>query len=187
MGQIVQVQSGQSQIVLGKVLKGSLDKFVVSDDQFDRLSTDAFTAALTDLGPSILSSAPVSLSTVSANNTAYATLTPGFAGTLRSVAAIVTTAASTAAKSATLQAFIDQDGAGSAADVAVNGGILALTTALVTPAGKVIPGTNIKKSAANPNEFGKDAVIKFKTTALPTTFVEGAVIFVAFIDPAPAA
>lgn len=291
MGQIVQVKTGQNQIVLGKVLTPALDKFVVSDDQFDKLSSASFTATLTDLGPSVLVSAPVLLNSITEANDVLVTFTPEFAGTIRGLSAIVTTAVTTAAKLAEIKAFVDNDSgtsqvstltitgtpAGGNFKVAINGGaetadvaydatgatlqtalealgyiaagdvtvtggaggpyvatfsgaladqvvavattntfiggtaptitaavttaaapgtaaatsvlgaVLNLTSANATPAGKVVPGTNVTKSAANPAVFGADAKITVRSGAAPTAFSEGAVIFVLFIDPAPAA
>lgn len=184
-GQIVQVQAGQSQVMIGKGVYTANDKLIMSRREFNKVDLGAFTSILTDLGPGILTSAPVNLSSISANATTYATITPGFAGRLSAVFAIVTTAATTASKAATLQAFIDQDGAGSAVNTAVTDGVIALTSANATPAGKVIPGTRIVWSAANPQDFAKDAVITFRTTSAPTTFVEGAVVFGVVLDATP--
>jgi hypothetical protein len=184
-GQIVQVQAGQTQVMIGKGVYTANDKLILSRREFNKVDAGAFTSILTDLGPGILTSAPVSLSTISADATTYATITPGFAGRLSAVFAIVTTAATTAAKAATLQAFIDQDGGGSAVNTAVEGGVIALTSANATPAGKVIPGSRIIWSGANPMDFAKDAVITFRTTSAPTTFVEGAVVFGVVLDAQP--
>jgi|GEM_PF-4516968 hypothetical protein len=184
-GQIIQVQSGQTQVMIGKGVYTALDKLIVSRREFNKIEAGAFTSILTDLGPGILTSAPVNLSSISADATTYATITPGFAGRLSAVFAIVTTAATTAAKAATLQAFIDQDAGGSAANTAVSGGVISLTSANATPAGKILSGSRIVWSAANPMDFAKDAVITFRTTAAPTTFVEGAVVFGVILDAQP--
>lgn len=63
------------------------------------------------------------------------------------------------------------------APTATSGGLLALTTAGVTPAGKVIPASRIAWSAANSWSFGSTSVLSFRTTTAPTTFSEGAVLF----------
>lgn len=63
------------------------------------------------------------------------------------------------------------------APTATSGGLLALTTAGVTPAGKVIPASRIAWSAANSWSFGSTSVLSFRTTIAPTTFSEGAVLF----------
>ncbi len=290
MGQIVQVKTGQNQIVLGKVLTPAEDKFVVSDDQFDKLSADAFTATLTDLGPSILVTAPVALSGITEANKVLATFTPGFAGTIRSMCAVVTVAATTASKAAEIVAYVDQDSGTSqvttltitggptggnykvainggaetanvahnatgatlqtavealsyiaAGDVTITGGaggpyvmtfggaladqdvtvttsetfsggtaeaitpevttpavagavatsvlgaVVDLTSTNATPAGKVVPGTNITKSAANPAVFAADAKITIRSGEAPTAFSEGSALFMLLIDPALAA
>lgn len=184
-GQIVQVQAGQTQVMIGKGVHTANDKILMSRGEFNKVDAGAFTSILTDLGPGLLVSAPVNLSSISANNTAYATITPGFAGRLSAVFAIITTAVTTAAKAATLQAFIDQDGAGSAVATAVSGGVLALTSANATPAGKIISGSRIIWSSANPMDFTKDSVITFRTTSAPTTFSEGAAIFGCLVAPLP--
>lgn len=291
MGQIVKVQSGQKNIVLGKVLKTGLDQFVLSDDQFDKLSSSAFTSVLTDLGPAVLASAPITLSGVTEANDTLVTFNPSFEGTLRAVAALVTTAATTPAKSAEIKVFIDYDGGtsqvntvtitgtptggnftitvngvtsgtiaynaaaatvqstleamsniatgdvtvsgsaggpytltwggsyagvavtvsssgagltggttpaattttptpavpGTSSPVAVQGAVINLTSANCTPAGAVVPGTNITKSAAAPALFKNGSRITIRSGVAPTAFAEGAVAFLLFCDPAPAA
>jgi hypothetical protein len=181
-GQIVQVKAGQSNVAINKLFLTASQKALMSRREFNKLSPNVFTTILDDLGPGILTSAPINLSSISADATAYATITPGFAGRISAAFAIVSTAATTAAKAATLQVFIDQDGGGSASPVAVSGGVIALTSANATPAGKVIPATTIVWSAANPAVFDANGVITFRTTAAPTTFVEGAVIFGVVLD-----
>lgn len=183
MAQIVQVQSNQSQVRLPtRVTYAATDKVLLSDADFDSLSSATFTSVLTDLGPGILT-AVVSLSTITTNGQTVATFTPGFAGAVRGAVAIVTTAATTAAKLATVGVFIDQDGAGSAADVECNGGRIALTSANATPVSKVLGGTNITYTSANPNTFTASGQVKIKTVAAPTAFAEGAVAFVLFVEP----
>lgn len=290
MGQIVKVQSGQKNVVLGKVLKTGLDQFLVSDDQFDKLASGAFTSVLTDLGPAVLASAPINLSSITEANDVLATFSPAFDGTVRSLAAVVTTAVTTGSKSAEIKAWIDYDAgtsqvntvtitgtptggtftitvngqtttgiaynaaaatvqtalealstvaagdvtvSGSAggpytltwggalasvavtvsssgasltggttpaatttvataavpgtAPAAINGAVINLTSDNCTPAGAVVPGTNITKSAAAPALFKNGSKITIRSGAAPTTFSEGAVIFLLFCDPAPAA
>lgn len=184
MAQIVTVQSGQSQVRLPtRVVYTANDKVLLSDSDFDSLSSSAFTATLTDSGPGILT-AVVSLSSITTNNQTVATFTPGFAGSIRHISAIVTTAATTAARLATVGVFIDQDGAGSSfADVECNGGRLALTSANATPISKVLGGTNVTFSSANPNTFTSSSQVKIKTVAAPTAFAEGAVAFLVFVEP----
>lgn len=187
MSQILQVQSGRTNVQCPDgLVRGSLEKFLVDDRTHDRLATGSFVSDLTDLGPGVLLSGIISLSSVSANNTDYATITPGFSGQVRSSFAIVTTVASTAGKSATLGLFIDQDAGGSATKVQCLGGSITLTTATVTPAAGKIPGTNIvamDRAGTQPNQFSKDATIVFRTTSAPTAFVEGAVIFGVVVEP----
>ena len=60
MAQIVQVQSGKTQVRLPDlVTHESLEKILLTDAQFDSLSTDSFTATVTDLG--IIKDEPASL------------------------------------------------------------------------------------------------------------------------------
>lgn len=184
-GQIVQLQAGTANVTIGKGVYNATDRLIMSRREFSKVSSDAFTALLTDLGPGILCSAPISLSTVSADATTYATITPGFAGRVSAAFALVTTAATTAARLATLRLFIDQDGGGAAVNTAIDGGVISLTSANATPAGKVLPATRIGWSLANPAEFGPTSVLTFRTTAAPTTFVEGAVVFGVVLDALP--
>lgn len=60
---------------------------------------------------------------------------------------------------------------------ATSGGLIQLTTANVTPTGKVLPASRVIWSAANPWSFGATSVLSFRTTTAPTTFSEGAVMF----------
>ena len=185
-GQIVQVQSGQNNISVGKTVLNSLDKAILSRREFNKLDPNIFGATLTDLGPGILTSAPVTLSGITTNAQTVATITPGFAGRVSAVFAVITTAVTTAAKLANIGLFIDQDGAGSAVNTQASGGVIALTSANATPAGKIIPGTRIVWSAANPQDFVAASVLTFITTSLPTAFVEGIAVFGVVLDaPTP--
>lgn len=176
MSRLVQVKGGQLQVDLNRQLLTAGDKALLSDIQFNRDAL-GLSAVLTDLGPGMLLTAPIALSGITTNAQTVATITPGFAAKLDQVFCIVTTAATTAAKLATIGVFIDPDGAGSAPATAVSGGVLALTSATVTPVNTVIGGSIVVDSGATPTRFGKTAVLTFVTTALPTAFVEGAVMF----------
>ncbi len=291
MGQIVKVQSGQDNVVLGKILRTALDQFVLSDDDFDKLSDAIFTSVLTDLGPSVLATAPVTLSGITEANDVLATFTPSFDGKIRSVAALVTTAVTTAAKAAQIKVWIDKDTGTSqvnlvtitgsptggtftitvdgqttggiaynaaaataqtalealsnvaAGDVtvtgsaggpytltfagslayksltvsssgasltggtapaatttvvtagdpsdyaatAVDGAVISLTSANCTPAGAIVPGSNVTDAASGPAVFSAGSKVTVRSGSLPTAFSEGAVCFLLFCDPAPAA
>lgn len=109
MSQIVQVQSGKTQVRLPDLMPhDSLEKVLLTDREFDGLSADAFTSYLTDLGPGLLVKA-VALSTVTEDDQVVASFTPGFAGVIRSFSAVVTTEVTTASKSASLGLLIDAD------------------------------------------------------------------------------
>ncbi len=86
--------------------------------------------------------------------------TPGFAGTIVSVAFRVIEPVTTAAKAATLNLEID--------GVDVTGGVLALTSANMTPASAVVNGTAITAL----NTFAADSTITVEASAV-TTFIEG--------------
>lgn len=176
MSRLVQVKAGQSNVDLNRQLYTANDKVLLSDIQYNRDAL-GLTNILTDLGPGMLLTAPITLSGITTNGQTVATITPGFAAKLDQVFAIVTTAATTAAKTANIGVFIDPDGGGSAPATRVSGGDLALTSANATPAGKLLGGTLVIDSGTTPVRFGTAAVITFVTTALPTAFVEGAVIF----------
>lgn len=289
MSQLVQVQSGKTQVRLpDRMPHDSLEKVLLSDADFDGLSTDAFTAYLTDLGPGLLS-AVVTLSTITENGQVVATWTPGFRGSVRSLSAIITTAVSTGSKAATFGLQIDQAGGtsevnvltitgvptggtftvtvngqttgtvafdaaaatlqtallalssvgvgdvvvsgsaggpytltwggrlagtdititasgagltggtapavtvgtttagttGGEAPVALSGGALALTSANSTPAGKALVGTNVKGTAAAPNTFDADSVIRLVASGV-TAFSEGVATILVAVEPIPA-
>lgn len=181
MSRLVQVKAGQSNVDLNRQLYTQNDKVLLSDKEYAN-DTPGLTAVITDLGPGMLLSGVVSLSSITTNGQTVATITPGFAGKLEQVFAIVNTVASTAAKVANIGVFIDPDGAGSAAASRVSGGDIQLLTAGVTPVNKIIPGTLIRDTGTTPVRFSSAAVITFVTTALPTAFVEGAVTFVAMFE-----
>lgn len=295
MSQIVQTKAGQSQVQLpDRILRGQNAKAILTDREFAWLSPGALTNNLDDLGPGILASAPVSLSGVTETNKVVATFTPGFACQVVGLAALVTTAASTASRSANFQVHIDPDttagtnevqtvtitgtptdgnftltfagqttgniaynanagtvqtalealsniasgdvavtggpgpgtpwvvtfggayaktdvpqmtanGAGltggSSPAVAVttstpgdagehptrptSGGVLALTSANVTPAGKIVPASRIipmDLAGVNPNVVPADGTITVRSTGALTAFAEGAVSFLVLLD-----
>ena len=95
-----------------------------------------------------------------ANGDVITDWTPGFAGQFVSHAFRVTEAVTTAAKAGTINIEID--------GVDVTGGVIALTSANATPAGKVINGTAITAL----NAFDADSVISWEGSGV-TTFVEG--------------
>jgi len=175
MAQIVQVKAGQDEVRLpDRVTHTATDKVLLTDAQFDSLNSGAFTSVLTDLGPGIMA-AVVDLTDADADAKTIATFTPGFAGVIRSVVAIVSTAATTSGKSATVGVFVD--------GTEINGGRIALTSANATPVGTVLGATNVTFSSANPNNFSSTDSITIKTVAAPTTFAEGTVAFVVFLEP----
>jgi hypothetical protein len=293
-GQILQVQAGAASVALNKQFFDANARTIVSRREFNKIDPGAFTSTLTDLGPGILATAPVSLSTIAETDRVAATITPGFAGRLSAAFALVTTAASTAARTASFGVFIDQvpgtnevqtltitgtptggtftltyagqttatiafnaaaaavqsalealsniavgdvvcaggalpgtpvtitfGGSLAGADVAqitaasggltggttptatvttttpgtagtdglsataTSGGAITLTSANVTPAGRILPFSRIVWSAANPMDFGATSVISFRTTAAPTAFAEGAVVFGVVLDSIP--
>lgn len=85
---------------------------------------------------------------------------PGLDGFIENLEFLVTTAATTAAKLATLSAKINS--------VAVTGGAVALTSANCTPIGARIPGTQITAA----NRITKNDVLTITGSAV-TAFVEG--------------
>ena len=95
-----------------------------------------------------------------ANGDAITDWTPGFAGEFVSHAFRVTEAVTTADKAGNINIEID--------GVNVTGGVISLTSANATPAGKVINGTPITAL----NSFDADSVISWEGSGV-TTFVEG--------------
>ena len=179
MGQLVQVQSGQNQVQIAEQTYNSTERVIVTDDKFDRFAPGAFTSLLTDLGPSILASAPFTLVSATTISTTYATFSPLFRGTIRSFAAIVTTAGTGTGATAAFNISIGSS--------VVSGGQLDLTLAKVTPAGAVLSASNIipiDNTGANSNTFKSGDTITIKTTATAiTAFTAGAVVFVLFCEP----
>lgn len=96
-------------------------------------------------------------------------ITPGIAGTIKHVRAIVTTAVTTAAKASTLN--LDIGGTN------VTNGTVALTSAAATPAGKVIDNASAP-SANNALAIGDTLTLEASST---TAFVEGAVTVEALV------
>ncbi|WP_439392547.1 hypothetical protein ACRQ5Q_24290 [Bradyrhizobium sp. PMVTL-01] len=91
-------------------------------------------------------------------------LRPGFKGTIEYVEAYVQTAATTAAKLASVNATID--------GVDTTGGVMALTSANMTPAGVTVAGSLITGA----NSFDEKSKIGLKAAAV-TAFAEGVVQF----------
>lgn len=89
--------------------------------------------------------------------------TPGFAGEIVNLESIVTTPATTAAKTATLTMEIGT--------TAVTGGELALTSANCTPLGKVVACSAITDT----NSFAADDTISILAANTETPFIEGVV------------
>lgn len=103
----------------------------------------------------------IDLATIAGAGKVVDSFVPGFAGEFfGSPQFVVTEAATTAAKAVTLN--IDIDGAN------VTGGVVALTSANVTPAGAVVDGTPITAGGA----FDADSAISIEASAV-TAFVEG--------------
>lgn len=102
---------------------------------------------------------------------------PGFTGKLIKTQALVVTAATTGSKAATLTPQINVSGG---ADAPVTGGVLALTSANMTPAGAVVAGTAVTAG----NTFGASDGISLLGSAV-TTFVEGAAMIILTIQATP--
>src|SRR5690606_18018326 len=110
------------------------------------------------LGPGLLFTAPVNLTAINSASYATTAIVPGFRGRVVAAFALVTTAASTASRTASLQLTID--------DEPVEGGVITLTSANAQPAGKVVAGTRIVDGAAASNVFAADSEIQWQTTAV---------------------
>lgn len=99
--------------------------------------------------------------------------TPGFAGSIVKFSAIVTDPATTALKASTLNLEIGTTN--------VTGGSLALTSANMTPLGKVVDATAITAA----NTFSSTDTISIEA-ASTTAFVEGSVVLVVELQANPA-
>jgi hypothetical protein len=102
----------------------------------------------------------IPLDLVSLANGQHYTVTPGFAGRIKSVAVVVSKPATTAAKAATVTAEV--------ASVVVTGGVVAITSANMTPAANSVAGTAITAL----NTFTAAQTIGVGISAV-TAFVEG--------------
>lgn len=148
MAQIVQVQSGQTTVRLPDLITHeSLEKVLLTDEQFDKLSTAAFTSTLTDLGPGLLT-AVVNLSSVTENGQTVVSWTPSFRGAIRSVMALVTTAVTTASKAASFSLYIDQVVGASEVNVVTISGSPTGGTFTLTVNGQTTSGLAFNAAAA---------------------------------------
>lgn len=176
MAQIIQVASGKANISIDRQLLAANDKAVISQREAARLLSTALGDEILDLGPGLLFTAPINLTAINSDSYASTAIVPGFRGRIVATFALVTTAASTASRTASLQLTIDDD--------PVSGGAIVLTSANFTPAGKVVAATRIVDGAADTNVFAADSEIQWQTTAAPTTFAEGVVVFGVLVAPA---
>ena len=285
MGQLVQV-AATGVTSIGQRAAAQNDRLLLSDFEFDRLSASLFPATLTDLGPGILATAPVLLTSITEAGKEVATFSPLYMGVVKAVCAVVTTAASTAAKLASVGVYIAGPNGVSEVDTltitggpasgnftvavggvtsgtvafnatgatlqtaleamtniavgdvtvtggiggpyvltwakafafqpitltlantfntgtitavkttagvasspgvntAINGGVVNLTSANCTPAGAIVPGTNILPSSfgsPSPNTFVSGSTIYLRTVGTPTAFIEGAVSFLLIVE-----
>lgn len=101
------VQTNATQVSIDRRLLPTSTKVVLSQRDYAKLAASAVADELVDLGPGILFTAPYSLSGATEAGQVLATITPGFAGRVVNSFAVVTTAVSTAAKSASVQTFVD--------------------------------------------------------------------------------
>lgn len=285
MSQII--QTAASNISVARRLLPSSTKAVVSQREYTKLAASALGSEIIDLGPGILFTAPYSLAGATEAGQVLASITPGFAGRVVNSFAVVTTAVTTASRSAAVQPYVDKTpgtnqvntisttgvptggtftltvngvtsapiafnaaaatiqaalvamsniaagdvvAAGGALPTAVTltwggayagqvvtvsangaaltggttptatsvvttagavgsdgfgpratvGGLISLTSAIATPASKIVPGTMV----TGKNEFGPTGVISFRTNAtVPTAFAEGAVLFGVLVAP----
>jgi hypothetical protein len=149
MSRIVQVQSGQSQVNLNKLLLDQNAKALLSDYDFaKKVTAGAFTSTLTDLGPGILLSSAVNLTNTTEDTRTLATITPGFAGRVTDAFAIVTTAVSTAAKLANVQVFVDQAAGTNEVDSLTTTGTPTGGTLTLTVNGQTTAGIAFNAAAA---------------------------------------
>ena len=112
-----------------------------------------------------LISIPVDLAAITGNIDVVTNFRPGFEGNIEDVAFIVDKPVTTAAKLATLTPWVNA--------AAMTGGVLALTSALATPKGKVIQGS--VPTAGNAIKSGD--TLSLKATGV-TAFVEGSGVVV---------
>lgn len=108
MSRILQVKTGKNNISFGHAVLNDGQKALVTDREFSRL-TPTFLNSVDDLGPGILYSGAIALSSITEDEQVLASVTPGFGGRIASIFALVTVAATTAGKDATVGIYIDQD------------------------------------------------------------------------------
>ena len=101
------IQTTATQVAVDRRLVPASTKVVVSQRDYVKLAASAIADEITDLGPGILFTAPYTLTGATEANQVLATITPGFAGRVVNSFAVVTTAVSTASRSAAIQPWVD--------------------------------------------------------------------------------
>jgi hypothetical protein len=121
MSQLLQVAAAGTTSI-GQRAAATGDRLLLTDYEYDKLAAGLVPATLTDLGPGLLATAPVSLATLIESGLQVATFSPTYPGVVSKVAALVTTPASTAAKLASVGVFISGPGGTSEVDtITING------------------------------------------------------------------
>lgn len=185
MPKTVQIPAGKTNVQIpsaGGALGYPYDgpkTLTLTDDQVAALSATAFSsgslidlsAKVTPLKSGVIGTGAVyvyreslALASVANGNLAGVTVTPGFAGTIKHVRAVVTTAATTAAKTTDLSVKIGA--------TAITGGVATVTSANATPVGAVVNGTAVTAL----NVFTATDVLQV-FAANTTAFVEGNIVF----------
>ena len=149
-------------------------KVVVSTRDRKKIAASAIADELVDLGPGVLFTTAVDLTTAANADDEVATITPGFAGKVVATFAVVHTVTTTAGDSANFR--VDIEG------VSLDGGEIALTSANTDGAvGDVISGAYVQDSPKA--EFGASDSIEFDVDGAPVDFAEGDVIFGVLVAP----
>jgi hypothetical protein len=120
-------------------------------------------------GGRMILSIPIILSKL-ANGDVVTTYTPGFAGIIKKLSVVVTDPATTGAKAASLNMEIGTAN--------LTGGVVALTSANMTPLGKVVDGSAVTAA----NTFTAASTISVEASGV-TTFVEGEAVLLIVIQP----
>lgn len=138
---------------------GTVHRFISSGQAI--VAFDAATAQNAAHRAYSVVSIPITLANITGAGDVVTTWTPGFAGRIEALNFVVTTAVTTAAKLATLNAEIGTTN--------VTGGLVALTSANCTPLGAVVAGTAVTAA----NSFGAADTVSIEAASV-TAFSEGA-------------
>lgn len=166
-------QTATDNVSIDRRLLPSGTKVVVSTADAKKIAGSAIADELTDLGPGLVFSGAIALTTLADDEDVVATVTPGFPGRVVAAFAVASTAVTTAAKSANVRVTVD--------GTPLNGGLIQLTSAKLAAVGNTVGASTISDQVAQ--DFGAADNITFVVEGAPVDFTEGAVLFGLLVAP----